>query len=70
MFKTFKPQEWIILVFFSNVLFYAKCAQFLLKIGEDFNIDIRRAKIFEIMKIVLGTFEHIWFKIVFEHENY
>jgi hypothetical protein len=58
------------LCFFFKCPFYAKCAPFLLKVGEDFNIDIRRAKRFELMKIVLNTFEHIWFKSVFEHENY
>jgi hypothetical protein len=26
-------------VFFSNVLFFTKCAPFLLKIGKDFNIN-------------------------------
>jgi len=26
-------------LFFSNVFSYTKCAPFLLKIGEDFNID-------------------------------
>jgi hypothetical protein len=56
--------------FFSNVFFCAKCAPFLLKIGEDFNIDVRRAKGFELMKNFLSTFEHISFKNVFEHENY
>jgi hypothetical protein len=38
MFKAFKPQEWIVF-FFSNVLFFTKCAPFILKIEEDFNID-------------------------------
>jgi hypothetical protein len=44
------------LCFFSNVLFNAKCAPFLLKIRKDFNIDIKRVKTFDIMKIVLSTF--------------
>jgi len=38
MFKRFKIQMWTI-NFFSNVFFLIKCAQFLLNIGEDFNID-------------------------------
>jgi hypothetical protein len=36
--------------FFSNVFFSTKYAPFLLKIGEDFNIDIRRAKGFKLME--------------------
>ncbi len=37
MFKALKLQEWAVLVF-SNVLFIIKCAPFLLKFEEDFNI--------------------------------
>jgi len=39
MFKALKPQEWIVLVFFSNMFFSTKYAPFLLKIGEEYNID-------------------------------
>jgi hypothetical protein len=35
--------------------FLPKCAPFLLKIGKEFNIMIRRAKRFELMKIVFIT---------------
>ncbi len=38
MLKTFKPQKWTILVF-EKIFFFTKCAPFLLKFGEDFNID-------------------------------
>jgi hypothetical protein len=44
MFKALKPQEWTILVFFSNFLFYTKRASFFLKIGEDFDIDDYKGK--------------------------
>jgi hypothetical protein len=43
MFKGFKPQKWTTL-FLSNILFSTKCAQFLLKIGEDFHIDDEKGK--------------------------
>jgi hypothetical protein len=35
--------------------FSIKCAPFLLNIGEDFNIDDRRAKGLELMKIIFIT---------------
>ncbi len=38
MFKAFKLEEWTIFVFFQT-FFFTKCAPFLLKIEEDFNID-------------------------------
>jgi hypothetical protein len=38
MLKAFKPQKWTILVF-KKILFSTKCAPFLIKFGEDFNID-------------------------------
>jgi hypothetical protein len=38
IFKTFRPWEWIVSVFFKH-FFSTKCAPFLLKIEEDFNID-------------------------------
>jgi len=38
MLKAFKSQKWTILVF-EKVLFSTKCAPFLLKFEEDFNID-------------------------------
>jgi hypothetical protein len=38
MFKALKLQEWTMLVFFKR-LFSNKCAPFVLKIREDFNID-------------------------------
>jgi hypothetical protein len=43
MSKTLKPQEWIVLVFFKHP-FFTKCAPFLLKIGEDLTLMIRKAK--------------------------
>ncbi len=38
LFKAFKLQEWTIFVFFKH-FFSTKCAPFLLKIKQDFNID-------------------------------
>ncbi len=38
MFKAHKPQKWIVPVFFKH-FFSTKCAPFLLKIEENFNID-------------------------------
>jgi hypothetical protein len=38
MLKAFKPQKWTILDFEKKKKF-TKCALFLLKFGEDFNID-------------------------------
>jgi hypothetical protein len=38
MFKALKPQKWILLVFIY-VIFPTKCAPFILKINNDFNID-------------------------------
>ncbi len=55
MFKALKPQEWTILIFFQMFFFPTKCAPFLLKIEEDFNIDDKRAKKFELMKVVYIT---------------
>jgi hypothetical protein len=50
--------------FFQTSFFFIKCAYFLFKIGEDYNID-------EIDKIhFLYTFEHICFNCVFDFENY
>jgi hypothetical protein len=57
--KHFKLQEWTILVFFKHLI-YTKCAPFFLKIGRDFNIDVRRVKGVELTKTIsiidLGTF--------------
>jgi hypothetical protein len=39
MFKTLKPREWIIFVFFQMSFFSTKCTLFLLKIEKDFNVD-------------------------------
>jgi hypothetical protein len=56
---------------FSNIIFSTKCAPFLAKIGEDFKMMIRRAKGLELMKKNnYNLFEHIWFKSVFDLENY
>jgi len=38
LFKALKPQEWTVL-FFQMFFFPTKCAPFILKIREDFNID-------------------------------
>jgi hypothetical protein len=43
MFKTLKPWKWLVLVFFQ-MFFFTKCAPFLLKIKEDFNIDDYKGK--------------------------
>jgi hypothetical protein len=39
MFKTLKPLEWTVLIFFKCLFFSTRCAPFFLKIGEDFNIN-------------------------------
>jgi hypothetical protein len=40
MFKTLKPQKWIIIIIiFKHPFFSTKCVPFFLQIGEDFNID-------------------------------
>jgi hypothetical protein len=39
MLKVLKPREWTVVVVFKHPFFFTKCAPFLLKIGEDFNID-------------------------------
>jgi hypothetical protein len=39
MFKELEPQKWIVRVFFQTSFFSTKCAPFLLKIENDFNID-------------------------------
>jgi len=41
--------------FFFNVIFSTKCAPFILKIGEGLTFMIRKAKGFELMKIVFIT---------------
>jgi hypothetical protein len=57
--------------YFFKHFFSTKCAPFLLKIEEDFNMMIRRAKRLELMKIVfithLSTFGS---KLFFYLENY
>jgi hypothetical protein len=57
--KHFKLRVWTILVFFKQ-FFYTKCAPFFLKIGKDFNIDVRRLKGVDLTKTVsiidLNTF--------------
>jgi len=37
MFKTLKSPMWTML-FFPNIIFFTKCAPFILKIEDDFNI--------------------------------
>jgi hypothetical protein len=54
MFKTQKPQIWIVCIFL-NIFLPTKCAPFLLKIEKDFNIEIKRAKGFELMKTIFIT---------------
>ncbi len=44
MFKAFKPQEWIVFIFFKGLFFLTECAPFLLKIEEDFNIHNYKGK--------------------------
>jgi hypothetical protein len=55
--------------------FPTKCAPFLLKIGENFTLIIKKGKGLELMKIVLMTHlstfgRNIWFKSAFNFENY
>jgi hypothetical protein len=71
MFKTLKPQEWTIIVFFKCPFFFNKCAPFHLKIGEDFKhwwLKGTKTLIDEIC--FYNPFEHIWFKITFDLKNY
>jgi hypothetical protein len=49
MFLALKPQEWAFIIFFQTSFFYSKCAPFFL------TLMIRRAKRFELMKIVFIT---------------
>jgi hypothetical protein len=49
MFLAFKPQKWAFLKFFKRHFLNTKCAPFLL------TLVIRRAKQFELMKIVFVT---------------
>jgi hypothetical protein len=44
MFKTLKPWEWTIFIFFNCPYFFTKCAPFILEIEEDFNIDDYKGK--------------------------
>ncbi len=51
MFKTFKLRKWIILIFFIH-LFSTKYASFFLKLQRILTLMIKRAKGFELMKMV------------------
>jgi hypothetical protein len=53
MFKAFKPQKWAIFIFFKHLFFLPKCSPFLLKIGEDFNIDDYKGKMTSIKEFFL-----------------
>jgi len=56
--------------FFQTFFFSTKCAPFLLKIGNDFNIDDQKGKKTWIDEFSLyKPFEHIWFKSGFEPKN-
>jgi hypothetical protein len=55
MFKAFKPQKWIVLVFFKHSFSSTICAPFLLKLKRILTLMIRRAKGLELMKIVFIT---------------
>jgi len=56
---------------FQVSFFLIKCAPFLLKIGEDFNIDdYKGKKTWTNESCLYNQFEHIWFKGVFHFENY
>jgi hypothetical protein len=57
--------------FFQMFFFPTKCAPFLLKIGEDFNInDYKGKKTCTYENCLYNQFKHIWFKCVFDFENY
>jgi len=57
--------------FFQTSFFPTKCSPFLLKIGEDFNIDDYKGKWTWVNEfLIYKWFEHIWFKCVFDLENY
>ncbi len=57
--------------FFQTSFFSTKCAPFLLKVREDFNIDVYKGKRTWIDEIIFyNQFEHIWFKCAFDITNY
>jgi hypothetical protein len=59
------------LYFFLTSFFFTKCAPFLLKIGEDFNIDDYKCKrTWTNENCLYSQFEHISFKHAFDLENY
>jgi hypothetical protein len=53
MFKTLKPQEWTILVFFKHLYFLPNVHHFFLKIGEILILMIKKAKGLELIKLFL-----------------
>jgi hypothetical protein len=64
MFKALKPRV-DNPCFFQTSFFFTKCAPFLLKIEEDFNIDDQKEKRISIDELFsYNLFEHIWFKSV------
>jgi len=59
------------LYIFQMSFFPTKCAPFLLKVGEDFNIDDYKGKRTWINGIfLLNHFQHIWFKGAFDSKYY
>jgi len=65
MFKTLKPREWTILVFFKHLYFLPNVHHSFLKIGEILILMNKKAKRHELIKIVFyNLFEHIWLKNV------
>jgi len=70
MFKAFKPRKWTIFVFFKRLFFLPNMLHSFWKLERILTLMIRRAKGLELMKIVFITLEHIWFKSLFDLENY
>ncbi len=60
-----------VLFFFQTSFFSTKCAPFFLKIKKDLNIDDYKGKrTWTDENYFYNPFKHIWFKSVFDLENY
>jgi len=56
--------------FFQMSFFPTKCASFLLKIGEDFNIEKNGKRTSTNEIFFYNQFKNIWFKCAFDLRNY
>jgi hypothetical protein len=69
-FKALKLWEWTIFVFFKCLFFPPNVHHFFWKLKSILRLMITKAKGFELMIYFYNWFEHIWFKSVFNLENY